>query len=161
MAAGRVACTRTASRSPAEVRALGLASKLCNDPCVRLPTLAAVLFCLALIGARSLGLHFHEEGHAHDSPDQVVHADDHGELLLDHAVSHSLEGDADVDVDWVGAAGQSMPKVALFLVFAAVTFMLVAQPVLRRRTFLAELRPPALGLRTGLPPPGRGPPAYS
>lgn len=135
---------------------------------MRFRTVAAIAFCLALIVARALGLHFHEsvEYGASSSAQVEVHDHvgstlDHDELTLDHSVSHVVEGHGDVDVDWTAAAGQSMPKSAMTSFFILVAIALAFVPRLSQRVAFRPMRPPGLGLGTGLPPPNRGPPALS
>ena len=143
-------------------RRFGNRSYLCNDSTVHLRLLAAVLFCLALLGARGLGLHFHESDHpAHGEVAGHVHHAEHDQLALTHALDHAAHGEEGVDVDWVGAAAQSMPKVSLFLILLMVAVFIALPVELRWRASYAPLRPPRILLRAGLPPPGRGPPTFS
>jgi hypothetical protein len=166
-AAPRAGWTPGSCSPPVRQVAMVTEGSLCNHQRVKFSSLASLMFCLALLCARGLGLHFHEPDHhaagaifggamhvQHDASAADAHIESH------HSESRSIHGADDVDIDWVGASGNSMPAVYLCLAFVLRVAVAFVDPPALRRWESVPLRPPRSRI-AALIPPSRGPPSLS
>ncbi len=142
--------------------------RLCNDPDVSTRALAVLILCLAFVGTRVAGLHFHVA----DAPDHheavaAHHGGHHGHdvshLTSDFAADH-LAGHVSHDGSDVGAAKGLIAKLPalglpLLIVIYWLGFALISRLFGGLRIPVQWMRPPDIRLWPVLQlPPSRGPP---
>jgi hypothetical protein len=147
---------------------MGNGRPMCNDRGVTRRSLAVLVLCLAFLGTRVAGLHFHFSEHHEHSPavtalhaEPAGHADSH--LTSDFAIGHFDDHASNQEFDAGDADGllaklpvTSLPVLFVMLWLASV---LVSRMAAGRFVPIECLRPPPLKRwPTLLLPPSQGPP---
>ena len=140
---------------------------MCNYPGVSLRSLTVLMLCLAFLGARVSGLHFHVSGE-HDPAavmayDHAEHAHHHGshltsEFAVGHFDDHASHQVTDAGSDVGILSKMATNAVLVLLVMFWLAFALASRVSAGLNVPVECFRPPPFRRRPTILPPSQGPP---
>ncbi|MEQ1580479.1 MAG: hypothetical protein ABL964_07805 [Steroidobacteraceae bacterium] len=141
---------------------------MCNTFCVSMRAPLIIVLCVALVAARSLGLHSHishwdddELAELASMPDHVPHAEHitapEAAGIADHLAAHVDHGDIDLDEPSLTAGKSQLLKASIALIgLLCILLPAVSRPALR--VSQPPDRPPKSRPKPYLFPPSHAPP---
>jgi len=141
---------------------------VCNDAAVKLRGLLYLMLCLAFLGTRVTGLHFHaSEVHDHHKAGLISSHDAHdshashltSDLAADHLAGHAENDESDVGSDAGLTAKLPLQSLPILFLVTWLAFALLSLTSAGLRVPIRWLRPPDFRRwPIQLLPPSQGPP---